>query len=57
MFSGTGIDKNSNEQVNWELFVLDAPKKTVLIVGYTEKRRYEKYSKEIEEISKSIKKK
>ena len=56
MFSGTGVDKESGEPVDWELIVLNAPKKPVLIVAYADKGAYEKYSKEVDEIAKSIKK-
>lgn len=57
MFSGTGVDKgDGTTPVNWEVIVLNAPKKPVLIVSYADKGSYEKYQKEISEIGKSIKK-
>ena len=56
MFDGTGVDKEDNKPVSWELIVLNAPKKPVLIVSYGDKATNEKYSKEITEIAKSIKK-
>ena len=56
LFSGTGMDKESGEPVDWELIILDAPKKPVVIVSYANKGSYEKYKNEITEIGKSIKK-
>lgn len=56
MFSGTGNDKESGEAVNWELIIVKAPKKPVLIVSYADKGSYEKYEAQINEIGKSIKK-
>jgi len=56
MFSGTGIDKEDGKAIDWELIVLDAPKKPVLVVSYADQGSSEKYAKEISEIAKSIKK-
>lgn len=56
MFDGTGVDKEDGKPVSWELIVLKAPKKPVLIVSYGDKATNEKYAKEISEIGKSIKK-
>jgi hypothetical protein len=56
MFDGTGVDKEDGKPVSWELIVLDAPKKPVLIVSYGDKETNTKYSKEITEIANSIKK-
>lgn len=56
MFDGTGVDKESGNPVSWELIVLQAPKKPVLIVSYGDKETNAKYAKEIDEIAKSIKK-
>jgi hypothetical protein len=56
MFDGTGVDKEDNKPVSWELIVLNAPKKPVLIVSYGDSATNTKYSKEIDEIAKSIKK-
>jgi len=56
LFDGTGVDKEDDKPVSWELIVLNAPKKPVLIVSYGDKETNTKYSKEIMEIGKSIKK-
>ena len=56
MFSGTGVDKEDNQPVDWELIIVKAPKKPVLIVSYADKGSYEKYESQITEIGKSIKK-
>ncbi len=56
LFNGTGVDKEDGKPIEWEMIVLDAPKKPVLIVSYSAKGSGEKYAKEIEEIGKNIKK-
>ena len=56
MFDGTGVNKEDNKPVSWELIVLNAPKKPVLIVSYGDEATNAKYAKEIDEIAKSIKK-
>lgn len=52
--SGTG--KNKGEEVGWELTIIKAPKKPVLVNIYVEKTSVEKESKKVEEFFKSIKK-
>lgn len=56
LFDGTGVDKEEGKPVSFELIILDAPKKPVVIVSYGDKETNTKYSKEIAEIAKSIKK-
>ncbi|MGI8786393.1 MAG: hypothetical protein ACR2HG_01345 [Pyrinomonadaceae bacterium] len=51
-----GTAKNEGEDVFWNLTVLKAPKKTVLINIYAAKSSLEKYSSEVEQFLKSVKK-
>ena len=47
LFNGTGVDKEDGKPVDWELILVKAPKKPVLIVSYADKGSYEKYQKEL----------
>jgi hypothetical protein len=52
----SGTAKNQGEEVGWELTIIKAPKKPVLVNIYVEKTSVEKESKKVAEFFKSIKK-
>ena len=52
----SGTAKNKGEEVSWELTIIKAPKKSVLVNIYVEKSSVEKESKKVAEFFKSIKK-
>lgn len=52
----SGTAKNKGEEVGWELTIIKAPKKSVLVNIYVEKSSVEKESKKVAEFFKSIKK-
>jgi hypothetical protein len=52
----SGTAKNKSEEVGWELTIIKAPKKSVLVNIYVEKSSVEKEAKKVDEFFKSIKK-
>ncbi len=54
--SMSGTAKNDGEDVNWDLTIINAPKKPVLANIYAEKSSMEKYSAEVKAFFKSVKK-
>lgn len=52
----SGTAKNKGEEVGWELTIIKAPKKPVLVNIYVEKTSVEKEAKKVDEFFKSIKK-
>ncbi|MEP6903114.1 MAG: hypothetical protein ABJA66_15285 [Actinomycetota bacterium] len=54
--SMSGTAKNDGEDVNWDLTIINAPKKPVLANIYAEKSSMEKYSADVKAFFKSVKK-
>ena len=52
----SGTAKNEGEEVNWDLTIINAPKKPVLANIYAEKASMEKYASEVQTFLKSVKK-
>jgi hypothetical protein len=55
-WSMSGTAKNEGEDVNWDLTVIDAPKKPVLANIYAEKSSMEKHMADVKAFFKSVKK-
>ena len=55
-WSMSGTAKNEGEDVNWDLTIIDAPKKPVLANIYAEKSSMEKHSADVKAFFKSVKK-
>lgn len=56
MTSGTGVNKDDGKSVGWDLTVLKAPRKPVLIVSYADEESTGKYEAEMLALVKSIRK-
>ncbi len=54
--SMSGTAKNDGEDVNWDLTIINAPKKPVLANIYAEKSSMEKYAADVKAFFKSVKK-
>ena len=52
----SGTAKNEGEEVNWDLTIINAPKKPVLANIYAEKASMEKYASQVQSFLKSVKK-